>query len=490
MTESRETLRQLIRRRLGRHPFVVVSNREPYLHVFRDGKVDWIRPASGVTVALDPVMQASRGVWVAHGSGPADRQVSDAHGFVGVPPDRPTYRLKRVWLTKEQEEGYYYGFANSALWPLCHVAYRRPLFREDHWRAYRQVNVLFAERIAEEVGDREAFIFLQDYHFALLPRMLRQRCPNAIIAHFWHIPWPNPEVFRICPWKLDLLDGLLGSDILGFHLRYHCMNFMDTVDRELEARPDRETTSLVFRGHTTKIRAFPISIDFEAISHRAASPETRKLAQALRRKYRLPDKVILGIGADRIDYTKGLPERLDAIDILLTRHPEYRGRLVFFQAGVPSRTHVEEYRRLNDEVEQKIEHINWKHGSGDWKPILFVREHLTLPTLLALYRVARFMMVSSLHDGMNLVAKEFVASQVDCNGVLLLSQFTGASRELNGALIINPYTADKTAEQIRQAIEMEPLEVRQRMARMRQHVRENNIYRWAATIIKKLSKLA
>jgi trehalose 6-phosphate synthase len=409
---------------------------------------------------------------------------------VGVPPDRPAYRLKRVWLTKEQEEGYYYGFANSALWPLCHVAYRRPLFREDQWRAYRQVNLLFAERVAEEVRDREAFVFLQDYHFALLPRMLRQRCPNAIIAHFWHIPWPNPEVFRICPWKVEILDGLLGSDILGFHLRYHCMNFIDTVDRELEARPDREMTAVVFHGHTTKIRAFPISIDFEAISHRAASPETRKLAQTLRRKYRLPEKVILGIGADRIDYTKGLPERLDAIDILLTRYPEYRGRFVFFQAGVPSRTRVEEYRRLNDEVEQKIEHINWKHGCADWKPILFVREHLTLPTLLALYRVARFMMVSSLHDGMNLVAKEFVASQVDCNGVLLLSQFTGASRELNGALIINPYSADRTAEQIRQAIEMDAIEVRRRMARMRQQVRENNIYRWAATIIKKLSKLA
>jgi trehalose 6-phosphate synthase len=490
LAESRETLRQLIRRRLGRHPFVVVSNREPYSHLYQNGRVEWIRPASGLTVALDPVMQASRGLWVAHGSGAADRQVSDAAGFVGVPPDRPTYRLKRVWLSKKQEEGYYYGFANSALWPLCHVAYRRPLFRDDQWRAYRAVNLLFAEKVAEEVRDQDAFVFIQDYHFALLPRLLRARCPNAIIAHFWHIPWPNPEVFRICPWRREILDGLLGSDMLGFHLRYHCMNFMDTVDRELEARPDREMTAFVYQGHTTKIRAFPISIDFEAISHRAASPETRKLAQTLARKYRFPENVILGVGADRMDYTKGIPERLDAIDIFLTRYPAYRGRFVFLQAAVPSRTHVEEYRRLDDEIEQKVAQINWRHGSANWQPVLLVREHLPLHTLLALYRVARFVMVSSLHDGMNLVAKEFVASQVDSNGVLLLSQFTGAARELTDALIINPYSADEVAEKIREAIEMDPIEVRSRMGRMRRLVREHNVYFWAASVIKKLSKLA
>jgi len=490
LAESRETLRQLIRRRLGRHPFVVVSNREPYSHRYQNGRVEWIRPASGLTVALDPVMQASRGLWVAHGSGAADREVSDAAGFVGVPPDRPTYRLKRVWLSKKQEEGYYYGFANSALWPLCHVAYRRPQFREDQWRAYRAVNLLFAEKVAEEVRDQEAFVFIQDYHFALLPRLLRARCPNAIIAQFWHIPWPNPEVFRICPWKREILDGMLGSDMLGFHLRYHCMNFMDTVDRELEARPDREMTALVYQGHTTKIRAFPISIDFEAISHRAAAPETRKLAQVLARKYRFPEKVILGVGADRMDYTKGIPERLDAIDAFLTRYPAYRDRFVFLQAAVPSRSQVEEYRRLDDEIEQKVAQINWKHGNEHWQPVLLLREHLPLNTLLALYRVARFVLVSSLHDGMNLVAKEFVASQVDSNGVLLLSQFTGASRELTDALIINPYSADQVAEKIREAIEMDSTEVRRRMGRMRRLVREQNVYRWAASVIKKLSKLA
>jgi trehalose 6-phosphate synthase len=490
MAETRESLRQLIRRKLGRRKFVVVSNREPYMHIYRDGRIDWIRPASGVTVALDPVMRASRGLWVAHGSGEADPKVTDARGFVAVPPDNPSYRLKRVWLSKRQEENYYYGFANSALWPLCHVAYRRPVFRKEHWNAYREVNELFADRIAEEVGQERAFLFIQDYHFALLPRMLRQRCPQAIIAQFWHIPWPNPEVFRICPWKHEILDGMLGNDILGFHIRYHCANFIDTVDRELEARPDRELTAVIFRGHMTKIRAFPISIDFEDIARRAASAETRRIAATLRRKYRLPEHCILGLGADRVDYTKGIPERLDAIDLLLQRYPQYRGRLVFFQAGVPSRTQIPEYMHLGEEIEKRVKEINRTYGRGPWQPIVYAREHLDLPKLLALYRMARFLLVSSLHDGMNLVAKEFIAAQVDANGVLLLSRFTGAARELGDALIINPYAPDEVAERIRDAIEMSPVEVRRRMGRLREAVRENNIYKWACFAIKKLSRMA
>jgi alpha,alpha-trehalose-phosphate synthase [UDP-forming] len=489
LPETKENLRHLIRTKLRNHKFVVVSNREPYMHVYRNGRAEWIRPASGVTVALDPVMQSSRGLWVAHGSGPADAEASDERGFTNVPPNRPTYQLKRVWLTKEQEEGYYYGFANSALWPLCHIAYRRPVFRTEQWEMYKHVNRLFADSVAEEIGDKPAFIFIQDYHFALLPRMLRMRCPRAVLAHFWHIPWPNPEIFRICPWRQEILAGLLGNDILGFHLRYHCDNFTATVDRELEARPDREKMAIVFRGHMTKIRAFPISIDFEEISRRAASPETHKLENAIRRKYRLPANCILGVGADRIDYTKGLPERLEAFDRLLERYPEYRGRLVFFQAGVPSRTQVSEYQRLNEELDEKIAAINWKYGQRDWQPIIFAREHIPLPTLLAIYRLARFMIVSSLHDGMNLVAKEFVASRVDAQGVLLLSRFTGAARELSEALIVNPYDPDSMAEHIREAIEMEPIEMKRRMGRMREQVRENNVYKWAGDIIQKLSKL-
>lgn len=490
MPETRDTLRHLIRTKLRGAKFIAVSNREPYMHVYRSGKIDWIRPASGMTAALDPVMQASRGLWVAHGSGAADAAASDSRGFVEVPPDRPRYRLKRIWLTKEQEEGFYYGFSNSALWPLCHTAYRRPVFRVEQWEAYREVNQLFAQSVAEEIGDVPAFIFIQDYHFALLPRMLRTLCPRAILAQFWHIPWPNPEIFRICPWKHEILEGMLGNDILGFHIRYHCDNFIATVDHELEARPDREMSAIVYRGHVTKVRAFPISIDFEDISRRSASADTQKLMTVLRRKYRLPKDCILGIGADRLDYTKGLPERIEALDRLLERYPEYRGRLVFIEAGVPSRMQVEEYRRLNEEVATRVSALNWKYGRRDWQPLIFVREHVPLPTLLALYRMAHFAVVSSLHDGMNLVAKEFIAAQIDANGVLVLSPFTGAARELRDALIVNPYAPHELAEKIHEAIQMEPVEIRRRMGRLREQVRDNNIYKWARDIIRKLSKLA
>jgi alpha,alpha-trehalose-phosphate synthase [UDP-forming] len=490
LPETRESLRHLIRRKLRNVKFVAVSNREPYMHVYRNGKVEWIRPASGMTAALDPVMQASRGLWVAHGSGSADSEASDARGFVHVPPDRPTYQLKRMWLSKEQEEGYYYGFANSALWPLCHIAYRRPVFRLEQWETYAEVNRLFAEGVAREVGEKPALIFIQDYHFALLPRMLRALCPQAVLAHFWHIPWPNPEIFRICPWKHEILEGMLGNNILGFHTRYHCDNFIATVDRELEARPDRERSAIVYGGHVTKVRAFPISIDFEDVSRRASSQDTLKLMGTLRRKYRLPKDCILGVGADRLDYTKGLPERIEALDRLFDRYPEYRGSLVFLQAGVPSRSQVEEYRRLDEEVDSRVAALNWKYGRRDWQPLIYVREHVPLATLLALYRMAHFAVVSSLHDGMNLVAKEFVAAQVDANGVLVLSPFTGAARELTEALIVNPYSPHEMAERIHEAIEMDPVEIRQRMGRMREQVRENNIYKWASDIIKKLSKLA
>ena len=490
MAETPESLRRVIRTKLGKHKFVIVSNREPYVHVYREGRVEWMRPASGVTVALDPLMQVSHGLWVAHGSGSADREASDENGFVEVPPNRPAYRLKRVWLSKKQEDRYYYGFANGALWPLCHVAFRRPVFLEEHWNGYREVNTIFADRVAEEIGDARAFVFIQDYHFALLPQMLRERCPNAVLAQFWHIPWPNPEVFRICPWRHEILRGMLGNDILGFHIRYHCQNFIDTVDRELEAMPDRELTAIVFRGHTTKIRAFPISIDFEAISRLARSQDTQKEMASLRHKYRIRKDALVGLGIDRLDYTKGIPERLTALDRFFRRFPEYKGRMVFLQVGVPSRVHLEEYQALNDEVDRRVEEVNRKHKCDGWQPVLFIREHLDLPKLVALYRMASFLIVSSLHDGMNLVAKEFIASQSDANGVLLLSRYTGASRELTDALLINPYSPDEVAEKIHDAIEMDPTEVRRRMGRMRERVRENNIYKWAASILKKLSKLA
>jgi trehalose-6-phosphate synthase len=487
--KTAESLRQLLESKLDGHKFVIVSNREPYMHIYREGRVEWIRPAGGLTVALDPIMQVSRGLWVAHGSGAADREATDDLGFVRVPPNRPTYRLKRVWLTQEQEKNYYFGLANGALWPLCHIAFRRPVFLEEHWRGYCEVNTLFADQVAEEIGDDKAFVFIQDYHFALLPRLLRTRCPNAAIAQFWHIPWPNREVFGICPWKQELLDGLLGNDILGFHRRDHCMNFIETVDRELEARPDQELTALVYQGHTTRVRAVPISVDFDDIAAKASSPDTEHLTTLLRRKYHIPENRILGLGVDRLDYTKGIVERMDALDLFFSRHPQYLGRVVFFQIAVPSRTNLAEYQAVSQEVESRVELLNSKYGYRSWQPVMLFREHFDLETLVPLYRMARFLIVSSLHDGMNLVAKEFVASRVDGSGVLLLSQFTGAARELTDALLINPFSPDRMADQIHEAIQMSPQEIRCRMEKMRARVRENNIYKWAGSFLKRLSKL-
>ena len=489
MPETRETLRHMIRHRLQKGPFVVVSNREPYLSTRRGGRTEWVRAVSGVTAALDSVMRASQGLWVAHGSGSADFDVADKDGFVGVPPNRPAYRLKRVRLTPRQVAGYYNGFANSTLWPLCHVAYQRPVFRYEQWEIYREVNQLFAQSVAEEIQDSRAFVFIQDYHLALLPRMLRLLCPRAQLVQFWHIPWPNPEVMRICPWTHEILEGLLGNEILGFHIRYHCDNFIATVERELEARPDRERNAIVYRGHATKIRAFPISVDFEEISRQAGAPETQRLMASLRREYHLSQDKIVGLGVDRIDYTKGLGERLDALDALLERHPRYRGRLVFLQVGVPSRTELPEYRALGTMLRRKVAAINRKYRRRGWEPVIFLRQALPLATLVALYRLADFLVASSLHDGMNLVAKEFVAARVDGRGVLLLSRFTGASRELRDALLINSFVPEEMAGQMRDALEMDPLEIRRRMGRLRNQVREHNVYDWAAGILRKGFKL-
>ncbi|MDP3063793.1 MAG: trehalose-6-phosphate synthase [Chloroflexota bacterium] len=473
---------------LGDTPLVIVSNREPYIHEFSGDTIRCVAPASGLTTALDPVMRACGGTWIAHGSGTADQKVVDADDKVAVPPEEPCYHLRRVWLTKEQEEGYYYGFANQALWPLCHVAYTRPLFNEAHWNRYREVNELFADAVCQEVGDHRAFVFVQDYHLALLPRILKQRLPKAIVAQFWHIPWPNPEVFRILPWQEDVLDGLLGNDLLGFHIQYHCNNFLETVDRTLEARVDRERHGVVRGGHRTVVRPFPISIDFDRVSQDASSGEVTEEMDRLIHALGLHDRLV-GFGLDRFDYTKGIPERLRAYGRFLEKYPEHRGRVVFIQAGTQSRIHIDAYQRLNTEVDDLVEELNWKYGQADWQPIVLMRNGVSQISLLALRRLAHFCVVSSLHDGMNLVAKEFVAARSDEDGVLILSPFTGAARELTDALLVNPYATDRFADVIKEAVDMPPEERRLRMRRMRKTVQENNVYRWAEGIVRELSRL-
>jgi trehalose 6-phosphate synthase len=485
MAWTSERLRETIRQRLGSELFVVVSNREPYLHRFEGEEIVCQVPASGLTIALDPVMRACGGLWVAHGSGEADRQVVDAQDRVQVPPAQPAYALRRVWLTKEEEDRYYYGFSNEALWPLCHIAYTRPSFNLQEWEAYQAVNRKFADAVLGEVRDRNAFVFIQDYHFALLSRLLKR--PNIRTAQFWHIPWPNREAFRVCPWGEALLEGLLGNDLLGFHIRYHCHNFLDTVDRTIEARVDYERFEVTRGGLTTMVRPFPISVDFDAMARQAASAEVSDEMDRLTKRYGLRRRTVW-LGVDRIDYTKGIPERLRALDRCLERHPEFQKRAVLVEVGVPSRVHIGAYKQLNDEIDELVEAINWKYQTADWKPILYLKQHVQPPMLQAWYRLASVCLVTSLHDGMNMVAKEFVASRTNEDGVLLLSQFTGAARELAEAEFVNPYAVDDMAEALYRAASMPREEQQRRMRKLQAQVREQNIYRWAGKILSTLFK--
>ncbi len=484
---TRESLSDLVKGKLADYLFVVVSNREPYVHTFSGQKVIAQIPPSGLTIALDPVMQACGGIWVAHGSGDADREVVDEKSKVGVPPHQPSYSLKRVWLSKEEVNGYYYGFSNEALWPLCHIVYTRPIFNETDWHIYQRVNEIFARSVLEEVGNKKAFVFIQDYHLALLSRLIKEKNPNIITAQFWHIPWPNPEAFRICPWQYEILKGLLSNDLMGFHIRYHCNNFLDTVERVLEARVDRERYEVTHGGKKTAVRPFPISVDFEEISREAQRAAVSAEIARLKNIFGLRDELI-GVGMDRLDYTKGIPDRFRAIDRFLEKYPQYQGKVVFIQAGVLSRIQIPAYRRLKEEIDDVAEEINWKYATGRWKPIILILEHESPLTLMALRRMANFCMVSSLHDGMNLVAKEFVASRFDDDGVLILSSFAGASRELTDALLVNPFATDYLAEAIKTSLEMSREEKQRRMRKMREIVRENNIYKWAADIIIELIK--
>jgi len=487
MAWTKARLEEVAQTRLAGAKLVVVSNREPFIHVQEADGIRCMTPASGLTTALTPVMAACNGTWVAHGSGDADRLAVDKHDRVAVPPDGPAYTLRRVWLTKEEEKGYYYGFANEAIWPLCHVCHVRPRFDRNDWEQYQRVNRKFADAVLEEVGDEPAVVFTQDYHFALLPRMLRESRPDLVLVHFWHIPWPNREAFRICPWGAELLDGLLGNDLIAFHIQHHCNNFLETVERALEACVDMEHFSVLRGGKRTCVRPHPISIDPEAAT--SYLPEDpKKEEKRLRRRLHLNGRRLL-IGVDRVDYIKGIPERLLAVDNLLTRYPELREKFQFVQIGAPSRTHVPAYKQLEQEIATLVEDIDWRHGTDTWRPVVYLYEHHGPEEVYALYRAATACVVSSLHDGMNLVAKEFVAARSDLRGSLVLSRFTGAARELPDALLINPYDRVEFADTLRHALLMAPEEQERRMRSMRRQIEDNNVYRWAGMLLSEAAKV-
>jgi trehalose 6-phosphate synthase len=481
-------LHDLVAAKLGPRKLIVVANREPYIHRYRGTHIECIRPASGMATALHPIMAAAGGTWIGHGSGDADRATVDAADRVEVPPEEPAYTLRRVWLTREQEEGFYYGLSNEGLWPLCHMAFTRPVFRQKDWDAYKEANALFAQAVLEEAGGEPALVFIQDYHFALLPRMLKELAGNRlVVAQFWHIPWPNREIFRAFPWREELLDGLLGNDLLGFQVRYHCQNFLDTVDRAIEAKVDHERFEITRNASPTLIRPFPISIDCAEHVEHAESDEVAAAVESWRDRLQLGDR-LLGIGLERLDYTKGIPERLRGFDDLLERHPEWRGRVVFAQVAVPSRSQLAEYRNIEEEVDALVVQINDRWSHGDWVPIVLLKQHHDSTDMMALHQLARFCVVSSLHDGMNLVAKEFIASRLDDEGVLILSRFTGAHRELPEALDINPFAIHEVSDAMHRALEMPPEEQRKRMVRLRAQVAYNNVFRWAGKFLSELLK--
>jgi trehalose-6-phosphate synthase len=485
-----ERLSVHVRDRLENSRLFVVANREPYIHRHQGKSVEAIVPASGLVTALAPVLCACDGTWVAHGSGDADRETVDKHDRLRVPPEEPLYTLRRVWLSKEEEEGYYYGFANEGLWPLCHIAHTRPVFRVSDWKHYERANRRFADAVLKEMEGLDRPVLLaQDYHFALLPRMIKKARPDARVAIFWHIPWPNPEAFGICPWQRELVDGLLGADLIGFHIQSHCTNFLQTVDRVLESRIDWEHCTVNREEHRTVVKPFPISVEFPVNPAPDEAAESIYLERAALLRELGIEALFLGVGVDRVDYTKGILERFLAIERLLEKHATYREKFTFLQIGAPSRTHIKRYHDLLAEVESEAERINWRFQTGKWKPIVFMKRQHSHHEIQRFYRTADLCLVTSLHDGMNLVAKEFVAARQDEQGVLVLSRFTGAAREFPDALLVNPYDIEQTAEALRIALEMNTEERKSRMQRMRRVVREHNIYRWAGSLIGELCEV-
>ena len=479
---TKETLRATLRGELRGNDIIVVSNREPYVHESDGGSIVVKRPASGLVTALEPVMRACSGTWIAHGSGSADRATVDQQDRVSVPPDHPLYRIRRIWLTPDEEAGYYGGFSNEGMWPLCHIAHVRPTFRKRDWDCYKLINARFADAVVREASSDDPIVLVQDYHFALLPRMIRERLPKATVISFWHIPWPNPEAFAICPWRTEILDGLLGSSILGFHTQYHCNNFLDTVDRFLEARVDREQFNVTFRGEVTAVHPYPISIEWppQALMTAKSVPDAR---EDVRVRLNLPRGHKLGVGIERLDYTKGIVERFNAVERLLEIHPEWVGRFSFVQIASPSRGMLGEYIAYGERVSARAREINGRFPSAARPPIILLAEHHEPEQVYEYHRAGDFCFVSSLHDGMNLVAKEFVAARDDERGVLILSQFAGAARELPEALIVNPYDADECAQALHLALTMPVDEQRDRMRLMRSLLRQFNVYRWAGRML-------
>ena len=494
-------------RHLHGRTLILLSNREPYEHL-RNGPAAPVtvrKPAGGLVSALDPTMRRTHGVWVAWGSGDADREAADEAGRLAVPPDDPSYTLRRVWLDDADVAGFYLGFANSALWPLCHMLIQHFEFRSEHWERYASVNARFACAVADEVDrcDGRPIVWVQDYHFALVPHMLRsefaprdRRDSTPVIHQFWHIPFPPPDIMRMLPHGVypAVIEGLLGNDLLEFHTERYATNFLNCVaDAVPGAEVDLAARRVHVNGRAVEVGVFPISIDVAQYEELARSPNGERRARELRERHATATPAghhQLAISVDRVDYTKGIPERLRALDLLWSETPELRGRFTFLFVATPSRSEIQAYSALAEDVAATIASINERFGTASWTPIHYINENVDAPTLAAIYRAADICLVSSLQDGMNLVAKEFIACQVDECGVLVLSRFAGAAEEIDGAVLINPFNVDGFARGIRDALAMPLDERRRRMHEMRERLRGATIFGWLDDILSRVATLA
>ena len=479
---------RLLEENLPHRKLVLLSNREPYVHRAIPRGFVCEKQAGGVTTALDPIMQMVGGLWIAWGSGNLDKRFVDEKDKVKVPPQDPKYLLKRVWLTEEEVENYYLGFSNRSLWPLAHNLCNQVVFKRKFWESYKKVNEYFAKMALEEIENQKTLVWVNDYQLSLVPQKLRAKAKDSLIMFFWHIPWPSYDLFCILPNRKEFLEGLLGSDLLGFHTQNFCQNFLTCAEKELEAQVDLEKSTVTYKDHVTKVKAFPISIDFEHFSLLAQSKETHAMLTKLKKGFHLDD-TILGLSVDRLDYTKGIPEKLKALDLFLERYPQYQGKFTFVQIAAPSRTKIKAYRELREEIVRLVNLINEKYQKQDWRPILFINRYVDHKTLSIYYRLSDLAIISSVRDGMNLVAKEFIASQIDEKGILCLSEFAGAFEEMEHSVPINPYYTDGFAEAIKKALEMPLEEKRDRIRRMRQYLKEYDIYKWTYDIFRTLSEM-
>lgn len=486
---------------------IIVADGETRMHTRINGELVMKNVPGGVSSSFDILAQASKATYIARARTEEDKIPVDKKGRITIKGNEGEYTLKRIFLSQKETDDYYFGFSNQTLWPLCHVAFEKPEFQQEWYEGYKEVNQKFAKAIREELdGKTKTFVWIHDYQLALVPLFLGHQ-KNVITSMFWHIPWPTWELFRILPVKKDILWSLLSCDFLAFHRGYQARNFLDTVRRELAVMIDEEKRQVLFDKNVTTVRHLPLGIDVDVIKDMVApSPKDSFLLKMLRdivgsgeypdEKEQKPDpldsyfqnyQVILGV--DRLDYTKGVPHRLRAIDKFFEKYPQYRGKVVYIGVMSPSRSQIPSYQSLKKEVDEITESINKKYKIKGWKPINLIHESFTRDEVINLYKKANLCLVTPLDDGMNLVSKEFVIAQsyLDNPGMLVLSQFAGSAIDLGASLIVNPFDVEQVADNIKKGLEMPVADKKERIADMIEHMEDRNIYSWAESFFKHAS---